>query len=135
MPDTTLPLIVANENEQGKTIEDIDSLPELLQYLANHLAANAGPITSVIDDLPIHIGSVEDSNPCGKQVQFIEGEPCYIKYEDCTFYPYPPNVAFLHIGSDYPSYLTPLTTEELDELGLSAPSIQSKGIWLIYKLS
>lgn len=131
MPDTTLPLVVANENEQGRTIEDIDTLPELLQYIANHLAANAGPITSLIEEIPFTISGSQKEETCSNKVQFISGHPSYIAFDGDKYYPYPPNVAFVHIGNDYPSYLDALTGQEVEDYGLQELSGDAR--WLILR--
>lgn len=134
MPKIILPIVIANPVDNGDSIENIDTIHELLQYLSNHQGVDAGPILNQIESIPFKISNKESSDGgASNTVQFIKGDPSYILYDNNKFYPYPPNTAFLYVGDDYPGYLTKLTDEEITDYGLTKPGINSGAIWLIFK--
>ena len=132
---TTIPLSIAKETGQERSIDQIQTMPELLRYLANHLVGNAGPILNSIDSNRVIeiVTAATESGGCGAGViQFVAGDPCHISYGNCKIYPYPPNVPLVYVGSDKPSFLTALTPVQVAAYGLTPQDSNSEGCWVIF---
>lgn len=131
MPDeTTLPLLVANDIEANKNFSDIDTLNELVAYIAAHLAANGQPL---LDSFPLEFTSGADRNdPDNGKVRFFSS-PSQVRFGGNNIYRYPPNSIFISLEDPLPESLRELDDSEITNYGLTSLTAPAK--WVIFEVT
>lgn len=119
-----LPLVKARDIEALKSWSDILTPQDLLEYITKMLGVDPNQILQFEE---IEFSSVQPQGQSRKKIWVdTDGAPSIgvlVGSSYQLFYQYPPNVPLLWTQpeSDFPQYLTRLSTDQMEEYGLELP--------------